>query len=855
MVARKTSGQPSPQEPSWEEADMVARKAGQASLQEPSWEEADMVANKAGQASSQEPSWEEADLVAKKAGQASPQEPSWEEADMVAKKAGQASPQEPCWEEADMVARKSADQPLPEEPCWEKADVEARKSQPLPQEPCWEKADIEARKKADSEEAPVEAPATGIGLSSLSLQGLKARLKEFGLKVGGKKSELIARLQEHTAKQQDEDRHLPSSEENVLEDARLKAEEEARVQAEIEARQKAADEAATEEARLAAEQEARLARVQAQIEAKQKAEEEARVQAEIEAKQKAEEEDASAGTTEDVVEQHVTGGHSIDIDLSSMTVLDLKAKARELFRQASGQQRQILGSVDFAIARLEEDVARLLQPPVTEASSISTEEHQAAPEEKVPTEASSIPTEEHLAAPEEKVLTEASSIPTEEHSAAPEEKVPEKAESDRVAEVLAKLEALEKQAAPEQDEQYEHLIPSLRPPITSQSREEKGEWTVKGIEERAAARQKTNWFVDEPVEHKEPSTDLKDDFIAQPASWGDFDMEGRLKDVRWDILPPKRSSREQTHRSSRQYLFSNEGEPYFWREAMDKLGGVMIGVGSEQNYLMAGWARPELLILMDLNPAISQLHKAYRVGFELASTPDDFIKLWGDAEGIERMSAGAIEIYGDSQDGEDVVSMITGHPAIAQGLIGLCLRKMKEKYDNLEIPCYLNNQEQYSHIRNLYKTGRVLAILGDLTGTKTMADVSALARDAGLPIRVLYISNAMYQITVNMFDVPPELLERFRDNMLGLPFDEKSLVLHTVQSSAHVPGGMKVTGKNLVRQAYMSQALGQNAPMPSKREPGKSWIFHETRGVEFQEWLENGKKHKEEEERIKAVEG
>jgi len=644
------------------------------------------------------------------------------------------------------------------------------------------------------------------------------------------------------------------------EDARLKAEYLARVQAEFEARQKAEEEAAEEAARLAAEQEARMiaeekTRVQAEMEAKRKAEEEARVQAEIEAKQKAEEEDASAGTTEDVVEQHVTGGHSIDIDLSSMTVLDLKAKARELFRQASGQQRQILGSVDFAIARLEEDVARLLQPPVTEASSISTEEHQAAPEEKVPTEASSIPTEEHLAAPEEKVLTEASSIPTEEHSAAPEEKVPEKAESDRVAEVLAKLEALEKQAAPEQDEQYEHLIPSLRPPITSQSREEKGEWTVKGIEERAAARQKTNWFVDEPVEHKEPSTDLKDDFIAQPASWGDFDMEGRLKDVRWDILPPKRSSREQTHRSSRQYLFSNEGEPYFWREAMDKLGGVMIGVGSEQNYLMAGWARPELLILMDLNPAISQLHKAYRVGFELASTPDDFIKLWGDAEGIERMSAGAIEIYGDSQDGEDVVSMITGHPAIAQGLIGLCLRKMKEKYDNLEIPCYLNNQEQYSHIRNLYKTGRVLAILGDLTGTKTMADVSALARDAGLPIRVLYISNAMYQITVNMFDVPPELLERFRDNMLGLPFDEKSLVLHTVQSSAHVPGGMKVTGKNLVRQAYMSQALGQNAPMPSKREPGKSWIFHETRGVEFQEWLENGKKHKEEEERIKAVEG
>ena len=58
----------------------------------------------------------------------------------------------------------------------------------------------------------------------------------------------------------------------------------------------------------------------------------------------------------------------------------------------------------------------------------------------------------------------------------------------------------------------------------------------------------------------------------------------------------------------------------------------MIGVGAEQNYVLAGWARPQVLVLMDCDADMVQLHEAYRACFELAAKPDEFIALWKSAD-------------------------------------------------------------------------------------------------------------------------------------------------------------------------------------------------------------------------------
>ena len=42
----------------------------------------------------------------------------------------------------------------------------------------------------------------------------------------------------------------------------------------------------------------------------------------------------------------------------------------------------------------------------------------------------------------------------------------------------------------------------------------------------------------------------------------------------------------------------------------------------------------------------------------------------------------------------------------------------------LKMPTFLDDQEQYDHIRSLWATGRVLAIRGDLTADQTMLDLA-----------------------------------------------------------------------------------------------------------------------------------
>jgi len=145
----------------------------------------------------------------------------------------------------------------------------------------------------------------------------------------------------------------------------------------------------------------------------------------------------------------------------------------------------------------------------------------------------------------------------------------------------------------------------------------------------------------------------------------------------------------------------------------------------------------------------------------------------------------------------------------------------------------------------------VLPILGDLTGKKTLADICALSHERNLPIKVFYMSNAMYHITVNMFDVPLELLERFRENFIKMAFDDESLLLHTIQTSANQPGGFKIKSKDLVRQAYICKILGKDSQIPGQREPGKAWVFQATKGKEFSVWLRDGKERVKQ-DKIKA---
>ena len=77
------------------------------------------------------------------------------------------------------------------------------------------------------------------------------------------------------------------------------------------------------------------------------------------------------------------------------------------------------------------------------------------------------------------------------------------------------------------------------------------------------------------------------------------------------------------------YWVSDEKRHDLFREAIADKGGVFIGLGTDQNYLMAAWAKPEVLIPLDFDQMVVYLHYAFRVAFLNAKTPKQFIELIG----------------------------------------------------------------------------------------------------------------------------------------------------------------------------------------------------------------------------------
>src|SRR5690606_20098978 len=57
------------------------------------------------------------------------------------------------------------------------------------------------------------------------------------------------------------------------------------------------------------------------------------------------------------------------------------------------------------------------------------------------------------------------------------------------------------------------------------------------------------------------------------------------------------------------YWISNELNQDLWYEHVADLGGAYLGVGTDQNYLLAGWAKSDLVVVVDFDEAIADLHQ------------------------------------------------------------------------------------------------------------------------------------------------------------------------------------------------------------------------------------------------------
>ncbi len=237
------------------------------------------------------------------------------------------------------------------------------------------------------------------------------------------------------------------------------------------------------------------------------------------------------------------------------------------------------------------------------------------------------------------------------------------------------------------------------------------------------------------------------------------ELREQLRAVRAD--PPPR-----TITRGRHYFVSNENQHHLFHRVIADRGGIQVGVGTEQNYLLAGWARPEILVLMDFDEWVVDLNRVYGLLFERARTPDELVELWSYAR--RQQVLGWIKQRWPEQN-----THFKKVRAFNQGQADVHhrLQRLQRRHRSRGIPSFVDDQQHYEVVASLWRQGRVLSVRGDLTQDRTMNDITKFARASALPVRLLYLSNAE--------DYFKYEAGSFRANMLALPYDERSVVLHT----------------------------------------------------------------------------
>ena len=258
-----------------------------------------------------------------------------------------------------------------------------------------------------------------------------------------------------------------------------------------------------------------------------------------------------------------------------------------------------------------------------------------------------------------------------------------------------------------------------------------------------------------------PGPAIEDELLA-PLS----DDEARILFGSPSDEPPERRGGVTPDRLDKHYIAGNEKTLHAFYSSIVGIGGGYVGVGSDQAYLLIGWARPEIAWLTDYDPDVVDVHEIYRLCILASDTPDDMLGLW-DKAGRPRVEA-LIDAEHEGRKAKRLKALYGRN----RGWIARRLLAQRDRLREATIPSWLTDPETYDYVRRMLQARRVRPVLANLLDAKGITGVAETARTLGVPIRVLYLSNAE--------EYWPKYTARYRANLAALPFAPEALVLRTL---------------------------------------------------------------------------
>jgi len=213
---------------------------------------------------------------------------------------------------------------------------------------------------------------------------------------------------------------------------------------------------------------------------------------------------------------------------------------------------------------------------------------------------------------------------------------------------------------------------------------------------------------------------------------------------------------------------TNEDRLEIYEPHIRGIGGGYFGVGSIQNFTLAAWARSEYIWLMDFTRVVVAANKIHTVFLKRLKTPVEHREMWDK----KKSAAAADKIFEEEfKDAEELKFVkesyrkASGYLMITYGFLDRLTKKRPYKF-------WLNDQEQYDYLKSLALSNRIRALRGDLNGEITANGIAAAASKMGVPLRILYYSNAEEYFR--------GYKPNFKKSFGAMPADEKSLVVRTI---------------------------------------------------------------------------
>lgn len=223
------------------------------------------------------------------------------------------------------------------------------------------------------------------------------------------------------------------------------------------------------------------------------------------------------------------------------------------------------------------------------------------------------------------------------------------------------------------------------------------------------------------------------------------------------------------------YVISNEWRHDIVFPKVAGMGGVYIGVATDQNYTMAAAARAELLVLMDYDSEVVNMHRIYAIFMRECQTAEELRALF-----TQKNTYKAGELLVNSAATKELGAKLVKTYASHRERVATYLYHVANIRVGQRHPSWLGDPAAYSYIRGLVLNGRFLPVQGDLNGTVALKSIGETARALQLPVHIIYTSNAE-----SFFKYNPQ----FRENLAALPHDDKTVILRTYKHGMPSPIG------------------------------------------------------------------